>query len=88
MTSTKKNEPASAPWWRYGHMWLVVGGPALVVVGCVVLAFVAARGADPVVDADYYRRGIEINKQLRGERAQLPAQQARNHAATPAREQR
>jgi hypothetical protein len=68
-------------------MWLVVGGPAVVVVACVVTAVIAARGADPVVDADYYRRGIEINKQLRSERALMPAHQARNHAATPVREQ-
>jgi uncharacterized protein len=35
------------------------------------------------VAEDYYRQGIEINKQLARERAMLPATQARNHAATP-----
>jgi uncharacterized protein len=37
-----------------------------------------------VIESDYYRRGIEINKTLAAERAQLPALQGRNHAATPA----
>jgi uncharacterized protein len=38
------------------------------------------------VAADYYRRGIEINKTLAArDKALLPAQQARNHAATPTR---
>jgi uncharacterized protein len=39
------------------------------------------RGADPVVDADYYRHGLAINKTL-AEKARLPALEGRNHAAT------
>ena len=84
-----KNEPTTdpAPWWKHGHVWLVISGPAIVVVAALVTAFIAVRGADPVVEADYYRRGIEINKALAArERAQLPALQGRNHAATPADE--
>ena len=72
-------------WWRYGHVWLVIAGPAIVTVAAVATAVIAARGADPLVTSDYYRRGIEINQQLARERALLPAQQGRNHAATPTR---
>ena len=72
-------------WWRYGHVWLVIAGPAIVVVAASATGVIAARGADPLVTNDYYRRGIEINQQLARERALLPAQQGRNHAATPAR---
>jgi uncharacterized protein len=71
------------PWWKHGHVWLLVAGPAAVVVAGVVTAWLAVRGADPLVAEDYYRRGIEINKQLAAERARMPAAQARNHAATP-----
>ena len=75
------------PWWKHGHVWLVISGPAVVVVAALVTAVIAVRGADPVVEADYYRRGIEINKALAArERAKLPALQGRNHAATPADE--
>ena len=74
----------TAPWWRHGHVWLVISGPAAVVVAGVVTAWIALRGADPLVAEDYYRRGVEINKQLAAERALLPALQGRNHAATPA----
>lgn len=84
-----KHEQATepAPWWKHGHVWLVISGPAIVVVAALVTAFIAVRGADPVVEADYYRRGIEINKALAArERAKLPALQGRNHAATPADE--
>ncbi|MES2938533.1 MAG: FixH family protein [Pseudomonadota bacterium] len=73
------------PWWRYGHVWLVIAGPAVVVVAACVTAWIAVRGQDPLVAEDYYRRGVEINQQLARERALLPALQGRNHAATPTR---
>lgn len=71
------------PWWKYGHVWLIIAGPATVVVASFLTAWIAVVTNDPVVDADYYRKGIEINKQLAAERALMPATQARNHAATP-----
>lgn len=76
--------PTSSPWWRFPFVWLVIAGPAAVVVAGFVTAFIAVSGADPVVATDYYRRGIEINKTLAaGSKASLPAMQGRNHAATP-----
>jgi hypothetical protein len=74
----------SAPWWKHGHVWLVIAGPAVVVAASIVTAVIAIRTDDPVVEADYYRRGIEINKTLASDRAKLPALQGRNHAVTPA----
>lgn len=80
------NTPPSAPWWRYPLMWLVVGGPAAVIVAGVVTVVIAVRQPDPVVAPDYYRRGIEINRTLAArDKAHLPALQGRNHAATPSR---
>ena len=75
-------DPKPAPWWRFPLVWMVIAGPAVVVVAGVATAFIAFRGADPV-EADYYRRGIEINKTLAADRSHLPAVQGRNHAATP-----
>ena len=72
-----------APWWRHGHVWLVIAGPAAVVAASMVTAWIAASGQDPVVAEDYYRRGLEMNKTLAGEKGALPALQGRNHAATP-----
>ena len=75
----------SAPWWKHGHVWLVISGPATVVVAGLATAWIAVKTPDPVVEADYYRRGIEINRTLATrDKAQLPALQGRNHAATPA----
>ena len=34
------------PWWRVKTMWLVLGGPAAVVVAGVITAVIAVGGAD------------------------------------------
>jgi hypothetical protein len=60
-----------------------MAGPALVVVASFVTLWLALRTPDPVVESDYYRRGIEINKAL-ADKKLMPALAGRNHAATPA----
>ena len=75
MTDTRspaESAPAKA-WWRHGIMWLVVGGPLVVVVAATVTAVIAIRGADLIVDDGGSRNG-----------ANAPAIKARNHAVTPA----
>jgi hypothetical protein len=80
----KDEDKQTKPWWQYGLVWFVIAGPAIVVVAAIGTAVIAVRGEDPVVDTDYYRHGIEINKTLAAqERSHLPALQGRNHAATP-----
>ena len=71
----KTNESPAMAWWRYGHVWLVVLGPAVVVVASLVTGALALRGADVVLDHPSQVRATT--------RALVPAHQARNHAATP-----
>ncbi len=61
-----------AVWWREPMVWLVVSGPAVVVVAGIVTAVIAVQGADTVIARD-------------GETtfSERPAVQGRNHAATP-----
>ncbi len=75
----------SKPWWRHGYVWLVISGPAIVVVASIVTFGIAAAKSDPLVTQDAYRRGVEIDKTRAGEQAKalLPALQGRNHAASP-----
>ena len=81
----KDDETNPAPWWKHGMVWLLVSGPAAVILAGIATIWIAVAAPDPVVAHDYYRRGIEINRQLARERALLPAVQGRNHAATPAK---
>lgn len=72
------------PWWKFGHVWLVVAGPAIVVVAAIFTFYLAVTRPDQLVSEDYYRQGIEINKTLEAAQAAslAPALQARNHAQT------
>ena len=82
---TTPSIPTVQPWWRYGHVWLIISGPLLVVIAGFVTAYIAIRNPDPVIAEDYYRQGLEINQTLKDPaRSMAPAHQARNHAATPA----
>lgn len=74
-----------APWWKFGFVWLVISGPAVVVVAGFVTLWLAVANPETLVAQDYYRKGVEINKTLAAERARAltPANQGRNHAATP-----
>ncbi len=73
------DEPESLPWWRVGTMWLVVGGPASVVVAATLSGWIALRNIDPVIGPLAPVVVNETNASL------APAVKARNHAATPQR---
>ena len=71
--------PSPSPaWWRVGMVWLVLGGPAVVVVAAIGTAVIAYRGADPVLTEAPTPQ--QVVRQLG---PQTPAMQGRNHAATP-----
>ncbi len=72
----------SGPWWRYPLVWLVIAGPAAVVLASIVTIWLAWRTPETLVSEDYYREGIEINRTL-ADKKRMPAQAGRNHAATP-----
>jgi hypothetical protein len=82
--SNASDIPDPAPWWRFPLVWMVIAGPAAVVVAGIATVWIAVSTPDPVVAQDYYRRGMQINKTLAEQRkALLPAVQGRNHAASP-----
>ena len=74
---------SSPPWWKYGHVWMVLSGPAVVVLASFFTFYLAYRGMDTLVDEEYYRKGVELNQTREVVPTNLaPALQARNHAAT------
>ena len=84
---TQKTQHSSTespqPWWKFGHVWMVFGGPAVVVVASFFTLYLAVTRPDPVMDENYYQKGLEINKTLGGTPSSAaPAMAARNHAAT------
>jgi hypothetical protein len=81
----KQHTTDTKPWWQYGHVWLIISGPAVVIVAGFITLVIAIRMPDPVLAEDYYRRGLNINQTLAAEKdMQLaPAMQSRNHVVTP-----
>jgi uncharacterized protein len=64
-------------WWNYGHVWLVIAGPLIVVVASFVTFYLAAHGQDPVLSTQ-----SQASEGASGGNTLAPALQARNHAAT------
>jgi hypothetical protein len=57
------------PWYRYRWPWLLMLGPAVVLVAGVITTWIAFASADGLVAEDYYRQGLGINKVLAREEA-------------------
>jgi len=68
------NANPSPQWWRVPMVWLVISGPALVVVASFATLALAILNPDPVLDTA-----------TRVGPSGQPAVQARNHAASPQR---
>jgi hypothetical protein len=57
------------PWWREPWPWLLMSGPAAVLVAGVITTWIAFASADGLVAEDYYKQGLAINKRLAREEA-------------------
>jgi hypothetical protein len=72
MTEMAMSKPHATPepWWRFGLVWMVWAGPALVVLASFASLALALRTPDPVVAQEAEKPN------------QTAATLARNHAAT------
>jgi hypothetical protein len=75
MTSATIPDKTAQPWWRFGMVWLVIAGPAVVVVASFITLRLAIVHGDPVIS--------EPPVQTQYDASHAPAVKARNHAATP-----
>lgn len=84
--SHAESEP-SKPWWREPYVWLVIGGPLVVVVAAIFTAVIAVSNPDPLIDKNATQQaGISASTdqaQRSGYDELQPAIQGRNHAASP-----
>ncbi len=84
--SNTQTTAASPIWYRVPMVWLVVGGPAIVVVASFVTLYLAIANPDPVLPTTPVV-AIEGDKATKNAQAtaQAPAMVGRNHAATGVR---
>ncbi len=67
-TLTDVHPDAGKPWYTQRWPWLLMLGPALVVVAGFVTAWLAFSRQDALVVDDYYKQGKAINQDLRRDR--------------------
>lgn len=68
---SRKPTLTPTPWYREPWPWILMAGPAAVVVAGAVTLWLAMANADGLVADDYYRRGLAINRDLRLQRSAL-----------------
>ena len=70
------------PWWKFGLVWMVFAGPAVVVVASFITLYLAIRVPDPVVTGYQSAQSQVVKSKPLESTNMAPAMQARNHAAT------
>ena len=55
-------ERTPSPWYRERWPWIVMAGPAIVIVAGVITTAIAFRTSDGLVAVDYYKRGLLVNR--------------------------
>lgn len=81
----KSVDNSSAPWWKHGFVWMVIAGPALVVVAGFITLYLAMSRPNEIVNDDSYQPSRQSDQSIearRKESSQAPAMLGRNHAAT------
>jgi hypothetical protein len=81
----KSLENSSVPWWKHGHVWMIIAGPAIVVVASFVTLYLAISRPNEIVGDDSYQPSRQSDLSIearRKESSQAPAMLGRNHAAT------
>jgi uncharacterized protein len=53
------------PWYRERWPWILMSGPAAVLVAGAATMWIAFASADGLVADDYYKRGLAINQDLK-----------------------
>jgi hypothetical protein len=57
------------PWYRHAWPWLLMAGPAAVLLAGAATTWIAFASADGLVAEDYYKQGLSINRRLAREEA-------------------
>ena len=63
------SERIRRPWYREPWPWLLMAGPAIVIVAGIATAWIAVTNEDGLVADDYYKQGLAINQVIRRETA-------------------
>lgn len=78
-------DKSAEPWWKNGFVWLIISGPAIVIVAGFITLYLAMSRPNEIVNEDTYRPERQSDQTIEAARKNngfAPAVQGRNHAAT------
>ena len=52
------------PWYKERWPWILMAGPALVIVAGIITVWLAVISNDGLVSDDYYKQGLAVNQRL------------------------
>ena len=64
MTTTTANLSVKKSWYREPWPWILMAGPAVVIVAGFVTAWLAITSSDGLVTDNYYKKGLAIDQTL------------------------
>lgn len=67
MQAVPELKVAPTPWYREPWPWLLMAGPAAVIVAGIYTTVLAVQSSDGLVADDYYKLGLAINKTMQRE---------------------
>ena len=63
----------SKPWWREPWPWILMAGPALAIIGCIITIVLALDGySAETVNHDGVKRGLVVTKVPAADAASIP----------------
>lgn len=71
MTQQASLNPQQRQWFREPWVWLLIALPASAVLGGIITIWIAVSTDDGLVQDDYYKHGLEINKKLDRDKAAI-----------------
>ncbi len=83
MNKTVQN--SGEPWYKFGFVWMVIAGPAIVVVAAFVTLYLAISRPNEIVYDDSYFQARQSDQSIEARRREsslAPAIAGRNHATT------
>ena len=57
------------PWYKHRWPWILISGPAIVVVAGVITLVLAITSNDGLVTDDYYKQGLAVNQRMQRDHA-------------------
>lgn len=64
MSMKDEQQLSQQPWFKNPMVWLVIFFPSLAVVGGIITIIIAVNTEDGLVVDNYYKKGLEINKDI------------------------